>query len=146
LCNMICRFLKIDVKKYYNYLNHYHNLSSNQIYRLIQISNDLDIYDKLYLYSHPNCKRIDLHDKEFICENIYNTYYFISGNVFILKTINENRYINFKYSKEIYKTSILKQIKEIRKKVFGDAEDDIDINMIPIAYDKYGLFWNPNQQ
>jgi len=144
--NMICRFIKIDIKKYYNYLDNYNDLTLNQIYRLIQISNDLDIYDKLYLYSHPNCKTINLSDTKFICKNIYNTYYFISGNVFILKTINENRYINFKYSKEIYKTSILKQIKEIRKKVFGDAEDDIDINMIPIAYDKYGLFWNPNQQ
>ena len=142
---MISRFIKIDIKKYYNYLDNYNDLTLNQIYRLIQISNDLDIYDKLYLYSHPNCETINLGDTQFICKNIYNIEYFLSGKVFELQSIEDNSE-NIKYSKEIYKTSILKRIKEIRKKVFGDAEDDIDINMIPIAYDKYGLFWNPTQQ
>ena len=141
---MICKYIKINIKPYYNYLYDYDTFTDNQIYRLIQISDDLNIYEKLYLYTNNNSKTLELITKEkYVFENIYNIEYLLSGKVFDLKT-DINDIDNKKYNKEIYKTSILKQIKEIRKKVFGNAEDDIDINMIPIAYEKYGLFWNPN--
>lgn len=157
--NIVCRYIKINIKTHYdyicnNYLDVYDNdfrvISYNQSYRIIKISNDLDIYEKLYIFSavygYPDMYpvKVELGDGVvFAFDNIYNIEYLLSGEVFDFKTDIDDA-DNFMYDKEIYKTSILKRIKEIRKKVFGNAEDDIDINMIPIAYEKYGLFWNPN--
>ena len=140
--NMLCRFMKIDIKNYHNQQLDCDNACKNQIYRLIQIGNDFNNYDKLYLYvsvNHGNY--IDLLDnRKFYFENIYNIESFLSGDMFKLDNYDS---IRKEYTTEIYKTSILKQVKEIRKKIFGDIDDDIDISMIPIAYDKYGLFWKP---
>lgn len=192
--NRICIFIKINIKDHYNYeyLNgeglintEYHRLTHNQIYRLIQISNDYDIYDKLILYSHINSRTIDLNYNRlyFVVENIYNLNYLLNGTCFELKSRSidnsdyeylKNNYntqykiftkcefrkdkyhdMNIKYNKQIYFKSFLKKIKEIRKKVFKEnfpnfisekeesREDEIDMRMIPIAYDKFGLFWNP---
>ena len=165
--NIVCRYIKINIKTHYDYIcNNYLKYKDNfimvsyyQLYRIIQISNDLDIYKKLYIFfvTYPSPEhrlKVNLNDGMiFVFENIYNIEYLLSGEVFDLKFDSkidtDNCGFNFIagdsiYYTEIYKTSILKQIKEIRKKVFGNAEDDIDINMIPIAYEKYGLIWNPN--
>lgn len=166
--DIVCRYIKINIKTHYdyicnNYLKYIDNIivaaSYNQLYRIIQISNDLDIYEKLYIFfvTYPTpdfCLKVYLNDGMiFVFENIYDIEYLLSGKVFDLKfdskSDTDDNSFNFTagdsmYGTEIYKTSISKRIKEIRKKVFGDAEDDIDIYMIPIAYEKYGLIWNPN--
>jgi len=166
--DIVCRYIKINIKTHYdyicnNYLKYIDNIivaaSYNQLYRIIQISNDLDIYEKLYIFfvTYPTpdfCLKVYLNDGMiFVFENIYDIEYLLSGKVFDLKFDSkfdtDDGGFNFTagdsmYCTEIYKTSILKQIKEIRKKVFGNKEDDIDIYMIPIAYEKYGLIWNPN--
>ena len=50
---------------------------------------------------------------------------------------------NRKYTVEIYSSKLLNNIKKMRKDTFGKIEEDIEIMMIPLAYDKYGLFWVP---
>lgn len=138
--NSICSNVKVNVKSYYNYLDYVPNLSPNQIYRLIQIGADFVLEDKIFLYTLIRETTLTLHDRTFIINQpIYNLEYLISGEVFEQKGNTE--FDNKKYEKEIYKTSILKIVKDIRKSVYGDTEDDIDISMIPIAYEKYGLIW-----
>ena len=51
--------------------------------------------------------------------------------------------MNTPYTKEIYDKKLLQQIKKIRQKIYGELEDNIPIEMIPIAYEKYGLLWRP---
>lgn len=142
--NMLCKYVKLDVKmdiKIFNYLEYYSKPTKNQIYRIIQIGKDLTIYDKIYLYS--NAETIELLDKsKFIKDNIYNIDYLLSSKCFEITTNTQNE-DNKKYTIEIFNTKLLKQVKEIREKVFGELEKDIDITMIPIAYEKYGLFWKP---
>ena len=74
--------------------------------------------------------------------DINNLDYFQSSKCFEITTETKTD-DNKKYTTEIFNTKLLKQVKEIREKVFGEAEKDIDITMIPIAYEKYGLFWKP---
>jgi len=139
---------KIDIKKYYNYLKDEDTLTANQIFRLIQIGKDLTLEDKLYLYTHPKCDTIKIYDKVFTKENIYNLEYLISGKVFEINTQQDSKedsqqIKNTKYKFEIYTTTLLEKIKAIRKAAYGYIEEDINITMIPIAYDKFGLFWRP---
>jgi small GTP-binding protein len=138
--NMLCKYVNVDIK-IFDYLHYYSKPTKNQIYRIIQIGKDLTIFNKLYLYS--NAKTIELLDKsKFIKDNINNIDYLLSGKCFEITT-NAQTDDNNKYTTEIFNTKLLKQVKEIREKVFGEAEKDIDISMIPIAYEKYGLFWKP---
>jgi small GTP-binding protein len=138
--NMLCKYIKVDIK-IFDYLQYYSNPTKNQIYKIIQIGKDLTINEKLYLYS--NAETIELLDKsKFIKENINNLDYFQSSKCFEITTETKTD-DNKKYTTEIFNTKLLKQVKEIREKVFGEAEKDIDITMIPIAYGKYGLFWKP---
>ena len=138
--NMLCKYIKVDIK-IFDYLHYYSNPTKNQIYKIIQIGKDLTINEKLYLYS--NAETIELLDKsKFIKENINNLDYFQSSKCFEITTETKTD-DNKKYTTEIFNTKLLKQVKEIREKVFGEAENDIDITMIPIAYEKYGLFWKP---
>ncbi len=96
------------------------------------------------LYALDKCETIKLLDGDmFIKENIYRVEYLLSGEVFNLQISNYIKPNNNKYERELYKTTLLSKIKEIRRKTFGDDEIDIDIRMIPIAYEKYGLFWKP---
>lgn len=140
--NMLCKYIQLDIK-IFDYLAYYPNPTKNQSYRMIQIGQDLTIYDKLFLYSHDNAETITLLDKtKFIKESIYNIDYFLSGKCFLITTESQTKE-NEKYTTEIYNTKFQEKIKEIRLKVFGEIENDIDITMIPIAYEKYGLFWKP---
>jgi len=142
---MLSKNIKLDIK-ILDYLNYYKILSENQIYRIIQIGKDLTIYEKLYLYSNENVDDyLYLFDgTRFEVDRILNINYLLSGKCFEIKkssAIDDED--NSEYTTEIFNTKLLKQVKEIREKVFGEAEKDIDITMIPIAYEKYGLFWKP---
>lgn len=138
--NMICKYIQLDIK-ICNYLEYYPNPTKNQVYRIIQIGKDLTIYDKLYLYSIAST--IKLPDKsQFTVDNIYNLDYFLSAKCFLITTESQTKE-NEKYTTEIYNNKFQEKIKEIRVQVFGEIENDIDITMIPIAYEKYGLFWKP---
>ena len=140
--NMYCENIRIDIK-IFDYLDYYKKLSKNQIYRLIQIGTDLTIYDKLYLYTDENANNIVLNNSHsFKIEIIYNLYYLLTGKCFEIDNYLSYKH-NKKYTTEIFNNNLLSEIRNIREKVFGDLENDIDIKMIPIAYEKYGLFWKP---
>lgn len=127
-------------------------LSRNQIYRLIHIG-DLSMCDKLYLYAQDNCKNVSIDSsKKFVKENIYNIEYFTKGLVFELKkndTTHPYNHVpdqnNYKYTKLIYNKATLKCVRRIRKTAFGGLEDTIKKIFIPMAYEKYGLFWLPEE-
>lgn len=125
----------------------YHEkLSSNQIFRLLQIGNYDDTY-KLYLYSLPGCKSIEVTSNlKFVKENIYNLSYYSSGEYLKLKTNETYTDKNKKLDKLIYNNTFLRDVKKIRIEAYGEElEEDVNISMIPIAYDKHGLFWMPNK-
>jgi hypothetical protein len=81
---------------------------------------------------------------------VYNLDYYLTGQIFETKennhdgkgNIEKSIATNNKYDTEIYSTKLLQNIKQIRKDLYGEKEDDIDITMIPIAYEKHGLFWS----
>ena len=143
LYDRLCKYINIDVSKFCDTKYYYH---SEEIYRLIQIGQDLSMEQKLNLYCNVKCETIQVGDKKFVKENIYNLEFLKSGSVFRLKDhcYDGNKNDNNKmYGLEIYSMEFLKQIKEIRRKAFGILEDDVDIMAIPMAYKDYGLFWKP---
>jgi small GTP-binding protein len=149
--NLLCMYIKIDIKPCFKYdiynkkLCQTYETTPDQIYRFIQIGKDLTLSDKLLLYTLDNCKTIYLAPSiSFVRDHIYNLEYYTSGKVFELTNsnyISKNNEHNYKYTTEIYSTKLLTEIKHIREETYGELENDININMIPIAYEKYGLFW-----
>lgn len=135
--------------------------SKNQIYRLTQMG-DYILCFKLYLYSSSNCESLNItNDKFFSKEPIYNLEYYKSSNFLKLKLIkpdddqydinsgtysnedNEHISTNHKIGNIIYSNKFLEEIKNIRSFAFEHLENYINTEMIPIAYDKNGLFWKP---
>lgn len=141
--NMLCKNIKINIK-IFDYSNYYNFMTEYQLYRIIQIGKDLTIFEKLSIYSNDNADDMIclLDGTYFEVDNIYNIDYLLSGKCF---ETNENivNDDNEEYTTEIYNTKFQEKIKEIRMQVFGEIEKEIDIKMIPIAYEKYGLFWKP---
>ena len=151
--NMLCTLISVNI-----YLKP-DSLDSNEIYRLIRISKNYTIYQKIYLYTLPECKTIEVFpDVLFLRENIQNLdqlegdlLFSLRGNnilSLVYRQLNDygiicNNLNNVPYGNEIYRTDILQQIKLIREKVYGDSENNISIYMIPIAYTKNGLLWKP---
>ena len=121
-------------------------LTSNQIYRLLQICVDCTNEQKLYLYTLDNCETIEIFkDKIFFKEPIYNLDFYLSGEYLKLKNKLTNSVLlkNDECGKLIFNNQFLKTIKDMRLKVYGEIENSIDVTMIPIAYIGYGLFWEP---
>jgi len=156
--DIIISNIRIDVKIYDMTKILCENPNSNTIMRLLTIGNNLSFDDKLKLYFHPN--------NQDICANkpIYNLDYLLTGEVFQMEQCtytpfmrkshsyyNKNNKTNIsvlsgmntKYNVEIYSRQFQHKVKEFRKRIFGDIEDDIDITMIPCSYEKHGLFWKP---
>lgn len=135
--------VKINIKNYIDIYNE--EFTFNQINRLLFIGKDLTLIDKLYLYTQVKSNQImyDINDNMFEYQNIYNLNDYLDGSAFEFKPLNilikEPNY----HGTELYNTDFLKKVKQIRREVFGEIEDKIDITMIPIAYKDYGLFWKP---
>jgi len=120
-------------------------LSASQIFRLLQIS-DYDNTFKLYLYSLPNCKTFNGNSNlRFIKNNIYDLSYYSSGEYLTLKTDETYKEKNKKLDKIIYNDDFLQEVKKIRTEAYGQLENKISISAILMAYDKYGLFWMPEE-
>lgn len=143
--NILCIYINLDISAYVMpNKDEMKLLSCYQLYRLIQIGKDYSNEYKLSLYLLDNCKSIELYNNIlFIKANIYDLKYYLSGLVFKAKDVHNanNIFNNCMYTKLIYNKHLLTKVKEIRSKVFGPIEDTIDIAMLPIAYEKYGLFW-----
>ena len=159
LWNTMCAYIKIVLSSY-DFKAEMVNLNHNQIYRLIQIGKNLDIYQKMRLYTHVQTQSINLDitlldNRIFRWVNVYNLEYFKSGKVFNLvdKLGTEDKQDkqdkqdkkeieNKKLGTEIYTKSFQENVKRIRERIYGrDAEQDIAFTMIPIAYERFGLFW-----
>ncbi len=142
ILNTLCLDIKINIKKY---IQNIKITTDNQIFRTITIGQDLSLNDKLLLYVHDNCKTIDLpNNKKFVKKVIDRLDHFREGLYF--KIHNNNDHFCMSGSSQgpkLYSTKFLNEVKKIRREIFGEIEDDIDITMIPIAYPSYGLFWKP---
>lgn len=156
--DIIISNIRIDVKKYDMTNILCENPNSNTIMRLLTIGNNLSFDDKLKLYFHPNNQDI------YTNKPIYNLDYLLTGEVFQMEqrkytpfmrkshpyynkdnktNISNISEANKKYGVEIYSRKFQHTVKDLRNRIFGDIEDDIDIAMIPCSYEKHGLFWRP---
>lgn len=139
--NMICKNIKIDISQYYKWESEVSTLTPNQIFRLISMDTSLDLSKKLYLYTLDNFSSVSLPDGTSLNKGpIYNLDDYLSGRMFVPSDKPLPRNL---YEREIYSTLLQSKVRQIRFEVFGDKEYDIHPNMIPLAYEKYGLFWCP---
>lgn len=140
--NYICYHIKnrLSHKSILN-LTSYLN-SPNSIFRIIMMSADLDKYQKMYLFNHVEADIYLPFKRSYrLGQGIYNLEYFTTENIFNIE--KNDTTLNKKYKTEIYRTSLLVEIKKYRVLIYGKDESDISIDMIPIAYHEHGLFWKP---
>jgi len=167
LLNILCSYVIINIPGKYNI----ESSDANQIYRIIKIANNMNISQKIRLYVSENCKDLEIFPGLFFRkENIYNInnikqmFSLVPDHTMLYNIldyhnslqVNKESYdvpelnflirennANYKYSVEIYSKNIIKEVKRMRLEVFGEIDNEIEGIMIPTAYDKYGLFWEP---
>ena len=143
----ICYGIRLKSLPLYNYKLLIQHFTDVQLLNYLMLTNDINkTHDKLYI-----CIKIkknivyDIYNIGFEKNNIYDLedYYnerfcqFIKNDSNIMK-----KYKDVEASTHIYSKKYIVEVKRIRTLAFGiNNESDIDDTMIPIAYEKHGLFW-----
>ena len=138
--NELARMIKLNCAAYLPEMD-----SADAAFRALTITSDLTLPTRIKIYSKIDYN-IRLKDKfVFYSGPIYNPAALNTVLYKPLATEAEYDEINKKsLGTTLYSSKFIAQVKKMRKDAFGADEDDINSAMIPIAYDRYGLFWSSN--